>query len=57
MDFIPVIDRASRTDVKLICSDQHQVFGKFTGKMVLDDGTVIRLKDIMGFAEKVHNKW
>ena len=57
MDFIPVIDRASCTDVKLICSDQHQVFGKFTGKMVLDDGTVIRLKDFMGFAEKVHNKW
>ena len=57
MDFIPVIDRASCTDVKLICSDQHQVFGKFTGKMVLDDGTFIRLKDFMGFAEKVHNKW
>ena len=57
MDFIPVIDRASCTDVKLICSDQHQVFGKFTGKMVLDDGTIIRLKDFTGFAEKVHNKW
>lgn len=57
MDFIPVIDRASCTDVKLICSDQHQVFGKFTGKIVLDDGTVIQLKDFMGFAEKVHNKW
>ena len=57
MDFIPVIDRASCTDVKLICSDQHQVFGKFTGKMILDDDTEIRLKDFMGFAEKVHNKW
>lgn len=57
MDFLPVIDRASCTDVKLICSDQHQVFGKFTGKMVLDDGTEIQLKDFMGFAEKVHNKW
>ena len=56
MDFMPVIDRASCTDVKLICSDQHQVFGKFTGKMVLDDGTAIQLKDFMGFAEKVHNK-
>ena len=57
MDFVPVIDRAACTDVKLILSDQHQVFGKFTGKMVLDDGTVIHLKDFMGFAEKVHNKW
>ncbi len=57
MDFVPIIDRAACTDVKLILSDQHQVFGKFTGKMTLDDGTVIHLKDFLGFAEKVHNKW
>ena len=57
MDFVPVHDRASCTDVKLIKSDQHQVFGKFTGKAVLDDGTVIEIKDFPGFAEKVENKW
>lgn len=57
MDFVPVLDRASCTDVKLIKSDQHQVFGLFTGKAVLDDGTVIEIKDFPGFAEKVENKW
>ena len=57
MDFVPIIDRASCTDVKLICSDQHQVFGRFTGQAVLDDGEVIEVKDMIGFAEKVHNKW
>lgn len=57
MDFVPIIDRAACTDVKLICSDQHQVFGKFTGKAVLDDGTVLEVKDFLGFAEKVYNKW
>lgn len=57
MDFRPVLDRFSCTDLKLILSDQHQVFGKFTGKMVLDSGTAIEIKDFMGFAEKVHNKW
>lgn len=57
MDFIPVIDRASCTDVVLIKSDQHQVFGLFSGKAVLDDGTVIEIKDFPGFAEKVENKW
>ena len=55
--FTPIIDRASRTDAKLILSDQHQVFGRFTGKAVLDDGTVIPFADYLGFAEKVHNKW
>lgn len=57
MDFKPVLDRASCTDVKLIKSDQHQVFGLFTGKAVLDDGKVIEIRDFPGFAEKVENKW
>ena len=57
MDFVPILDRASCTDLKLIMSDQHQVFGKFTGKIILDDGSIIQIKDFLGFAEKVHNKW
>lgn len=57
MDFLPILDRASKTDIGLICSDQHQVFGRFTGKAVLDDGRAIEIKDFFGFAEKVMNKW
>lgn len=57
MDFVPIMDRAACTDVKLICSDQHQVFGLYTGRAVLDDGRVIEIKDFLGFAEKVFNKW
>lgn len=57
MDFTPVLDRAACTSVGIIKSDQHQVFGKFTGKAVLDGGQVVRVKDFMGFAEKVENKW
>ena len=56
MDFVPILDRAACTDVKLIKSDQHQVFGRFTGTAVLDDGTAVRVKDFLGFAEKVENK-
>ena len=57
LTFTPVLDRKSKTDVLIICSDQHQVFGRFNGKCILDDGTVIELKDKLGFAEKVFNKW
>ena len=57
MDFVPIIDRASCTDVKLIKSDQHQVFGRYTGTAILEDGTRIHIKDFIGFAEKVENKW
>ena len=57
MCFEPVMDRASKTDLKLICSDQHQVFGRFSGTAVLDDGRKLEIRDLMGFAEKVRNKW
>ncbi len=57
MDFTPIIDRKSLTSAAVILSDQHQVFGYFTGKAVLDDGTAVELKDFLGFAEKVRNKW
>jgi len=57
MDFMPVIDRASCTDFKLLKSDQHQVFGRFSGTAVLDDGTALQIRNLLGFAEKVENKW
>lgn len=57
MDFVPVLDRAAKIDVKLIITDQHQVFGRMSGKAVLDDGTVLEIKDLLCFAEDVHNKY
>ena len=57
MDFTPVLDRASCTSVGIICSDQHQVFGCFNGTATLDDGTVLKIENLLGFAEKVYNKW
>lgn len=57
MNFKPAVDRTSVMNFKVIESNQHQVFGFFTGKAVLDDGTVINIKDFPAFAEKVYNKY
>ena len=57
MDFVPVLDRAANLDYKLIVSDQHQVFGRMSGTAILDDGTPAHIKDVMCFAEKVHNRY
>ena len=57
MRFEPVMDRCALVDLKLICSDQHQVFGRFSGTAVLDDGRKLEISNLMGFAEKVRNKW
>lgn len=57
MDFLPILDRAACTSVGIILSDQHQVFGYFTGQVILDDGQKIQVNHFLGFGEKVHNKW
>ncbi|MBQ7455496.1 MAG: DUF2804 domain-containing protein [Clostridia bacterium] len=57
LTFVPILDRCDRIDLKLLLSDQHQVFGRYSGRAVLDDGTVLSIKNLTGFAEKVHNKW
>ena len=57
MKFQPILDRKSYTSALIICSDQHQVFGRFNGKAILDDGSIIEVKNMYGFAEKVFNKW
>ena len=34
-----------------------QVFGHFNGRVRLDDGTVLEIKDMFAFAEKAVNRW
>ncbi|QBJ95753.1 DUF2804 domain-containing protein [Rhodococcus sp. ABRD24] len=57
MLFEPIIDRAASTDLKVLRSIQHQVFGRFTGHVVLDDGSQVQVADLLGFAEEVRNRW
>lgn len=57
MTFKPIVDRYDYSSAVVISSLQHQVFGLFSGTVVLDDGKVITLTDKPGFAEHVKNKW
>lgn len=57
MNFEPIFDRCAPVNLGVFCMIPHQVFGRFSGKAILDDGKVIEIKNLLGFAEKVHNKW
>ncbi|MBN8608589.1 MAG: DUF2804 domain-containing protein [Caulobacterales bacterium] len=57
MSFAPIVDRASHMNLGVIESNQHQVFGRFSGEVRLDDGSKLVVRDLIGFAEKVHNRW
>lgn len=53
----PCYDRT--TAVKLLWVDNccHQMFGTFSGRAVLDDGTVLEVEDVVSFAEHAVNNW
>ena len=57
MDFEPILDRQGKTNFLIIKSIQHQVFGYYTGYLVLDDGTKLKVDRFLGFAEDVLNWW
>lgn len=57
MTFIPIVDRAAEFAMGAISSSQHQVFGLFSGFVILDDGSRFEIVDLIGFAEEVSNSW
>ncbi len=57
MRFDPIVDRFDKVDLGLFRTVQHQVFGRFSGKAIADDGEVLEFAGLTGFAEKVHNRW
>lgn len=54
---VPVYDR--KTKIRLLWVDNHchQMFGSFSGTAVLDDGTVLKVENVISFAEHAVNNW
>lgn len=57
MEFAPILDRSVSLSALVVSTNQHQVFGRYTGTAILDDGTIIRLSSFPGFAGRVRNRW
>ena len=57
MEFKPILDRYGKFNLLIIKSEQHQVFGYYTGKVVLDDDSALNINRFLGFAEDVFNRW
>ncbi|KAI1811616.1 hypothetical protein GGS20DRAFT_92298 [Poronia punctata] len=57
MTLTPIVDRADYINLGLVVSDQHQIMGRCAGKVILDDGSVLKFEDLLATAEKIRNKW
>lgn len=55
--FAPFYDRVARTDLKVLSSEVHQLFGHFSGTLQTDDGETIVIERLIGSTEEHHALW
>jgi len=53
----PFKDRTAVTNLKVITSEVHQMFGHYDGTLIADDGEKIKVRGLLGFAEEHRAKW
>ena len=57
LTFTPFLVRVAKTNLIVVTSELHQIFGKYTGKVISDGGVVIAVEGLVGFVEEHHAKW
>jgi hypothetical protein len=55
--FTPFFERAAKTDILIIKSEVHQMFGHYNGFAVLDSGEKIEINNLIGWSEEHNAKW
>ena len=55
--FEPIVDRTARTNVLLVRSEVHQVFGVWSGTVRGEDGREIQVPYLLGWAEEHRARW
>lgn len=53
----PVYDRETKVKLLWVDNNCHQMFGSFSGTAVLDDGTALKIENVISFAEHAVNNW
>ena len=57
LTFTPFLERVAKTNLLLIASEVHQLFGRYQGTVQTDDGEALELKGLVGWAEEHHARW
>ncbi len=57
MEFIPIKERLAKTNLGIIFSEVHQMLGKYSGTVLTDEGTILKINNLAGFAEEHHARW
>ncbi len=55
--FTPFFERVAKTDALVLKSEVHQMFGRYNGTAVTDDGEKLSITDLVGWAEEHNARW
>jgi len=53
----PSFERISRTNALVLRTEVHQCFGRWSGRVILDDGEELAIAGLPGFAEEHRARW
>ena len=57
LTFRPFFDRIAKTNMLIIRSSVHQLFGEYSGTLITDDGEKIPIQSLIGWAEEHKASW
>ncbi len=57
LNFVPFKERKAITNLGIIFSEVHQLLGRYSGTVRTDEGAIIQINDLIGFAEEHQARW
>ena len=57
LKFTPFRERLAVTNLGIIFSEVHQMFGRYHGEVRTDDGQLVSIENLVGFAEEHKARW
>jgi hypothetical protein len=57
LTFEPFKERVARSNLLVLSSEVHQMFGRYSGTLRTDEGETLRVSNLVGWAEEHRAKW
>jgi hypothetical protein len=57
LQFVPFRERVARSNLLVLLSEVHQMFGRYSGTVRTDDGEELHIRDLIGWEEEHQAKW
>jgi hypothetical protein len=57
LTFTPFLERVAKTNLLVVQSEVHQMFGRYTGEVIDDGGGAVHIEGLVGWAEQHNARW